>query len=62
MISTTILKNGEYVGMGVLEITSIPHISILESKYNNKTKEEICFQYKSDMSELLSELYQYFTR
>ncbi len=60
MISTTILKNGEYVGMGVLEITSIPHISILESKYNNKTKEEICFQYKSDMSELLSELYQYY--
>ena len=60
MINTTILKNGEYIGMGVLEIISIPHISILESKYNDKTKEEICFQYKSDMGELLSELYQHY--
>lgn len=60
MINTTVLKNGEYVGMGVLEITSIPHISILESKYNNKTNEEICIQYKADMEELLSELYQHY--
>lgn len=46
--------------MGALEITSIPHVSILESKYNSKTKEEICLQCKTEMAELLSELYQYY--
>ena len=52
------LQNGEYVGIGALEITSIPHISILESEYSNKTKEEIAYQYKLDMQSLVSELYQ----
>ncbi len=60
MVRTTTLKSGEYVSMGVLEIISIPHISILESKYSNKSKEEICHQYKYDMAELLSELYQHY--
>lgn len=58
MIKTTLLQNGEYAGICILEITSIPHISILESEYSNKTKEEILFKYKVDMQALISELYQ----
>lgn len=58
MIKTTLLQNGEYAGICALEITSIPHISILESEYSNKTKEEILFKYKVDMQALISELYQ----
>lgn len=58
MIKTTLLQNGEYAGMCTLEITSIPHISILESEYSNKTKEEILLKYKVDMQALISELYQ----
>lgn len=58
MIKTTLLQNGEYAGICTLEITSIPHISILESEYSNKTKEEILFKYKVDMQSLISELYQ----
>ena len=58
MIKTTLLQNGEYAGLCTLEITSIPHISILESEYSNKTKEEILFKYKVDMQALISELYQ----
>lgn len=58
MIKTTLLQNGEYAGICTLEIISIPHISILESEYSNKTKEEILFKYKVDMQALISELYQ----
>lgn len=58
MIKTTLLQNGEYAGICTLEITSIPHISILESEYSNKTKEEILFKCKVDMQALISELYQ----
>lgn len=58
MIKTKLLQNGEYAGICTLEITSIPHISILESEYSNKTKEEILFKYKVDMQALISELYQ----
>lgn len=58
MIKTMLLQNGEYAGICTLEITSIPHISILESEYSNKTKEEILFKYKVDMQALISELYQ----
>lgn len=58
MIKTTLLQNGEYAGICTLEITSIPHISILESEYSNKTKEEILFKCKVDMQSLISELYQ----
>lgn len=58
MIKTTLLQNGEYAGICTLEITSIPHISILESEYSNKTKEEILLKYKVDMQALISELYQ----
>lgn len=58
MIKTILLQNGEYAGICTLEITSIPHISILESEYSNKTKEEILFKYKVDMQALISELYQ----
>lgn len=58
MIKTTLLQNGEYAGICTLEITSIPHISILESEYSNKTKDEILFKYKVDMQALISELYQ----
>lgn len=58
MISKIRLENGEFAGIGAIEIKTIPHISILESEYSNKTKEEIAYQYKLDMQSLVSELYQ----
>lgn len=58
MISKIRLENGEFAGIGAIEIKTIPHISILESVYSNKTKEEIAYQYKLDMQSLISELYQ----
>lgn len=58
MTKTLLLQNGEYASIGTLEIASIPHISILETEYNNKTKEEILYRYKADMQALISELYQ----
>lgn len=58
MISKIRLENGEFAGISAIEIKTIPHISILESEYSNKTKEEIAYQYKLDMQSLISELYQ----
>lgn len=55
-VSIESLNNGELVGIGSIEITTIPDISILSSKYQN---EEIAIlDYKKGISGLLTEVYQ----
>lgn len=49
------INSGEYVGMRILAIKSIPHISILSEKLQPQEHIE---HYAQDMSNLLSEIYQ----
>ncbi len=49
------INSGEYIGMRVLAIKSIPHISILSE---NSTPQEHIEHYAKDMANLLSEVYQ----
>lgn len=49
------INSGEYIGMRILTIKSIPHISILPE---NKAPQEHIEQYAQDMANLLSEIYQ----
>lgn len=51
------LKNGEKIALDAIEITSIPHMSIIDE---NKRMDEIVERYKMEMTELLNELYQFF--
>ena len=55
-ISITDLTNGECIGLTVIEITTIPHISILQKRFSENTNIDI--EYKQDMTRLLSEIYQ----
>jgi len=55
-ISYATLKNGEKIGLGVIEIATIPHVSILQKRYPNIAN--IDTEYKHDMARLLSEVYQ----
>ncbi|MCL2063380.1 MAG: ATP-binding protein [Candidatus Cloacimonetes bacterium] len=55
-ISIVELSNGEYVGLCAIEITSIPHLSILQKRFT--TVDNIDTEYKQDMARLLSEVYQ----
>ena len=55
-IRTLELKDGEFVGIGVLEITSIPTLSILKDSYPQDIDMEN--EYRQDFGSLLTELYQ----
>jgi len=50
------LQSGEYVGMMAVEITSVPHRSILQSRFEAGAVVET--EYKRDMARLLSEVFQ----
>lgn len=50
------LESGEQIGLGILEITSIPDLSILQSKYGANERMEV--QYQREMAGLLAEVYQ----
>lgn len=54
-ISIEYLADGEAVAMAAVEITSVPDISIID---NNADELAIIENYKKDMSNLLSEIYQ----
>lgn len=55
-ITTIPLKTGrESVGLGIVEITSIPHVNIIGSENNLDT---IIIRYRQEFSGLLSQLYQ----
>jgi len=55
-ISITELANGERVGLGAVEITAVPHLSILQKRFS--TVANIDTEYKHDMARLLSEIFQ----
>lgn len=57
MISKTYLSNNEQVGINVLEITSIPNLSIISDSDNI---EMIVRDYQKEISSMLSEIYQYY--
>jgi len=56
MLSFVELQNGEYVGLTALEITAVPHISVLPKRFPNIPNVET--EYKQDMARLLSEVFQ----
>ncbi|MCL2721066.1 MAG: DUF87 domain-containing protein [Treponema sp.] len=55
-ISYTTLANNERIGLTAIEITTIPHISILQKRFSKNTN--IDTEYKQDMVRLLSEVFQ----
>lgn len=54
-ITTVSLTNGERISLGIVEITSFPHMSIINA---DKDSGDIVEQYKIDMGDLLNEIYQ----
>lgn len=50
------LSGGEFVGLGIIEISTVPSYSILSGRFDNI--QEAITQYKMDMSNLLTEVYQ----
>jgi DNA helicase HerA-like ATPase len=57
MVSTTLLSTNETVGLGAIEITSIPDISILTGKYPDS--QAVAVGYKKDMGNMLAQVYQH---
>jgi hypothetical protein len=55
-VSYASLENGEKAGLSVIEITTIPHNSILQQR--NKNIPNIDTEYKQDMVRMFSEVYQ----
>lgn len=55
-ITTESLTNGEKIALGILEVTAIPHISIIDETPNAIT--EVTERYKVEMDGLLNEVYQ----
>ena len=56
MINTIELNHGEFAGIGIIEIVSIPTNTILKENYINET--DIENEYRQGFSNLLVELYQ----
>ena len=55
-ISAESLTNGELIALGAVEITSVPHVSIIDGRQN--AEGEIVDRYKNEMGRLLTEIYQ----
>jgi len=55
-VSITELSNGERIGLGAVEITAVPHLSILQKRFSAVAN--IDTEYKQDMARLLSEVFQ----
>lgn len=58
MISTTLLSSNESVGLGVIEIVSVPSIKILSDKYPDS--QVMAAGYKKEMGNLLAQVYQHY--
>lgn len=56
IVSITELANGERIGLGAVEITTVPHLSILQKRFIPSAN--IDTEYKQDMARLLSEIFQ----
>jgi len=50
------LASGERIGLGTVEITTVPHLSILQKRFSAIAN--IDTEYKQDMARLLSEVFQ----
>ena len=50
------LKNGERIGLGAVEISAVPHLSILQKRF--AAVANIDTEYKQDMARLISEVFQ----
>jgi len=55
-ISYATLRNDERIGLGTVEITTVPHLSILQKRFSGVAN--IDTEYKQDMARLLSEVFQ----
>lgn len=55
-ISVESLTDGEVIALDIIEITSIPHISIIDERSN--VIDEIVEKYKNEIISLLNEIYQ----
>lgn len=55
-ITTETLASGEQIALGIVEVTSVPHISIIDDTPNAIT--EVVERYKTEMGSLLNEIYQ----
>ena len=56
IISITDLASGERIGLSAVEITAVPHLSILQKRFTAVAN--IDTEYKQDMARLLSEVFQ----
>jgi hypothetical protein len=52
----TDLASGERIGLAAIEVTSVPHLSILQKRFSADA--DIDAEYKQDMARLLSEVFQ----
>lgn len=55
-ISTVALAGGERVGLCAVEITAVPHVSVLQKRFSDTVNMDT--EYKQDMARLLSEIFQ----
>lgn len=55
-VTTESLVNGEQIALGAIELTSIPHISIIDDRQN--AINDIVEKYKAEMQGMLGEIYQ----
>ena len=58
MVSTTLLSSNEIVGLGIIEIVSIPSIKILSDKYPDS--QAMAIGYKKEMGNLLAQVFQHY--
>ena len=55
-IDTIQINSGEYIGMSIIEILSIPHISILSDDISTETRNKVIERAASEMSNLFTEI------
>ena len=55
-ISSVPLKSGDWVSLGGIEITSIPHLSIIDSA--GKSDADLLVMYRTEFSKMLDEVFQ----
>jgi len=57
-INTIQINSGEHIGLSVLEVRAVPHISILSDDVSAEARNRIISQTAADMSNLFTEIYQ----
>lgn len=57
-IETLQIQSGEHIGLSIIEVRSIPHISILSDDTSTEERNHLIARAAADMSNLFSEVYQ----